>query len=525
MTRTFFSRSEPSRATRSCVTRLLGGLCLLIAATGGAAEPQLTADQLVLVVNENVPAGEELATYYARARNVPEGRIVALDLPTGDRMSREDYETRLARPLREFLEEAQLKEQVTCVVTFFGVPLAVGERTLTARERDERAAVDRLAASTVERLEPIVEDAEEVVTGLGYAPPRPADSPAEASELDKLLGRLEGVQRFANARLRQLDPQQAASLRQQFESLGQRLQEPLRPSQDAPEVDPDLLSQQDRPEAREALRDAASAGPLPGLANVLRQHRQMLSTQQSDASVDSELSLLWQPAAPAAMWVANPLASPGTAPGPAAALMTCRLDSVSPQAVRDLIADSILAEKEGLSGSILVDSRGLDPETAESKDAGYAQFDDGLRRLARRLERESAFPVVHDDEPAVFAPPGHEDVAVYVGWYSLAKYVDAFDFKRGAVAYHVASFELRSLRDPSKSGWVKSLLEDGVVATLGPVSEPYLVAFPPPEQFVPALLEGDRTLAEVYWRTLPVTSWKMALIGDPLYRPFGVDAQ
>jgi hypothetical protein len=64
------------------------------------------------------------------------------------------------------------------------------------------------------------------------------------------------------------------------------------------------------------------------------------------------------------------------------------------------------------------------------------------------------------------------------------------------------------------------MLEKGVAATLGPVGEPYLNSFPPPELFFPILIRGDATLAETYALSNPFLSWKMVLIGDPLYRPF-----
>ena len=66
------------------------------------------------------------------------------------------------------------------------------------------------------------------------------------------------------------------------------------------------------------------------------------------------------------------------------------------------------------------------------------------------------------------------------------------------------------------------MLEDGVCATLGPVAEPYLVAFPRPNEFFSLLLEGDRTLVECFYDTKPFNSWMMTLIGDPLYRPYKV---
>ncbi len=66
------------------------------------------------------------------------------------------------------------------------------------------------------------------------------------------------------------------------------------------------------------------------------------------------------------------------------------------------------------------------------------------------------------------------------------------------------------------------MLEKGVAATLGPVGEPYLQAFPVPEVFFELLVKSPFALAECYARSNPYLSWKMVLIGDPLYRPFKV---
>jgi uncharacterized protein (TIGR03790 family) len=63
------------------------------------------------------------------------------------------------------------------------------------------------------------------------------------------------------------------------------------------------------------------------------------------------------------------------------------------------------------------------------------------------------------------------------------------------------------------------MLTHGVTATLGPVAEPYLSAFPNPKEFLLELLDG-KTLVEAFFRTQPFCSWQMLLIGDPLYTPF-----
>jgi hypothetical protein len=68
--------------------------------------------------------------------------------------------------------------------------------------------------------------------------------------------------------------------------------------------------------------------------------------------------------------------------------------------------------------------------------------------------------------------------------------------------------------------WCKRMLEEGVAATLGPVTEPYLFSFPLPDLFFPLLMTGKATLLEVYFLTVPQVSWMQILIGDPLYQPF-----
>lgn len=128
-------------------------------------------------------------------------------------------------------------------------------------------------------------------------------------------------------------------------------------------------------------------------------------------------------------------------------------------------------------------------------------------------------PAKEERTRKLFAPDSCPQTAIYCGWYSVRKYVDAFEFVDGAVGYHIASFEAVNLRDPSTGQWCASLLADGITATLGPVAEPYLHAFPKPREFFGQLYEG-KCLVEAYYHTKPFNSWQLLLVGDPLYRPF-----
>jgi uncharacterized protein (TIGR03790 family) len=200
-----------------------------------------------------------------------------------------------------------------------------------------------------------------------------------------------------------------------------------------------------------------------------------------------------------------------------AVVMVGRLDGPTPEIARRLVDDALEIEKNGLKGTFYLDARGL---KGDGKVGSYDWFDTHLVHLAQIMKERSNLKVVLDQKPELFPPRSCPQAALYCGWYSLAKYMASCTWQRGAVAYHVASAEATTLRRPGSQVWCKRLLEEGVAATLGPVSEPYLNAFPLPDEFFPLLMTGKLSLLEVYFRTLPHLSWQMILIGDPLYTPF-----
>ena len=238
------------------------------------------------------------------------------------------------------------------------------------------------------------------------------------------------------------------------------------------------------------------------------------------------MALVLQPAYATAIWQPNPLAGtldfggdPATRP-----LMVARLDAATPQGVIDLIDASVAAEREGLTGNVVVDSRGLPGRGRGTAGTGRSTSSCGSWSPAARVGHAAGCP----RRPGRRTPPtarrpagGRRTWPFTSAGYQLRKYEPAFDFARGAVGYHVASLELLSLHSERETGWVRGLLNDGVVGTAGATAEPYLSAFPAARfEFVPLLMTGELTLAETYWATVPHASWRLALVGDPLYRPF-----
>jgi len=242
-----------------------------------------------------------------------------------------------------------------------------------------------------------------------------------------------------------------------------------------------------------------------------------INGNETSASVDSELSMVLFRTYELYRWQPNLLNTKVANPGDGI-LMVSRLDGPGDGIAKSLVDKAIKAEETGLDGIAYIDSRGI-----TRKDL-YGDFDRSLRQLAVVTKTQMNIPVVEEPTAELFTPGSCPRTALYCGWYSLTKYVDAFDFVDGAIGYHIASFEARNLRDPNSSQWCPSMLRDGITATFGPVAEPYLHTFPEPKAFFMKLYEGE-CLVEAYYHTKPFNSWQLLLIGDPLYRPFGKRSQ
>jgi len=257
----------------------------------------------------------------------------------------------------------------------------------------------------------------------------------------------------------------------------------------------------------------------------------VLKKEDERSSLDSEVALVLEQNYQLSGWVPNPyfLGYRGKKIKnmPRKALMVSRLDGPSSGIVRRIINDSISTEKTGLKGTAYFDARYPRPkeERKGKTRSGYKPYDHSLYLAADRVKKSGRMPVIVNSKPELFRQGECPGAALYCGWYRLARYVDAFEWRPGAIGYHIASSECTTLKGKGSRVWCKMMLEKGVAATLGPVSEPYVQAFPIPEIFFGLLVEGRLTLAECYALSQPFWSWQMVLIGDPLYRPFKNDAK
>jgi uncharacterized protein (TIGR03790 family) len=502
----------------------------------------LHPDQILLLVNKNAPESLPLAQFYVNARRLPDNRILSLPLPISEEISFNDYEQQVVPAVRQFLTDNQLDSKITCIVTFFGVPLRIAPHALTDPEREELSALktgrDRLSTDlitelstlekTLQQSDPtfkpqtgddpnhLASRAESLFRAMAQ---RATQTPDPKSRADQVKSLVESMRRFGGPasilRLFANVPRPPGEETEQLKGLADQMQKM------AAEVAAVQHLRHD-PEARIRMRKLIADGfGRIELLRVMQLHIDYLEPADTTAAFDSELALLWWDYYPRSKWQLNLLHyrqnSPPNAPP---TLMTMRLDAPQPGQVRDLILAGLKAERDGLKGKIVLDSRSIFSKPNTPASGGYGWYDQSIRNLADLLKTKSKIQVLHDDSPNLLPANSTTDIALYCGWYSLRNYIPPGRFNPGSVGFHVASAEMVSLHSDNERGWCRGLLNDNIAATLGPVAEPYLHAFPLADDFFPLLLTGKLPLAEVYWRTNLLTSWMINMIGDPLYTPY-----
>jgi len=519
------------------------------------ARGELGPDELAIVAVRSSPQSQEVARYYARARGVPESHICLIDVPPHRNLGQQQWATQVRPAIRRWLDTNHLRDQVRCLVTTWDVPLKIESR---AKDSRRIAFLKAERASRVKQVRQLVDDFNSVAADpqAGASKPEQPNFGPDAAVAD--LGRaVQQAMRAAEQRLTdsQADPQikrevakvgglvgQAGGIHAATQLLARRAK--------ATPGDPKAIQQHALALGRLAgLREVrGSISLLPEsierdvqILEVVSKSDGLLATiawideqlkfaggNETYSSFDSELSLLWWPRYALVRWVPNPLHwryDDNPSRELRRTLMVSRLEAPSVELTKKLVDAAIETEKKGLAGKVYLDARGLGGDDPEAKAGSYERYDQSLRRLQKLLAEHSDLKVVLDNKPELFQKGDCPQVALYCGWYSLAKYVDAFEWLPGSVGYHMASSEAVTLRGAKSQVWCKRMLDEGVAATLGPVYEPYLSAFPLPEEFFPVLTSGRYTLVETYYRTKPFNSWVMVLVGDPLYNPFRENRQ
>jgi uncharacterized protein (TIGR03790 family) len=533
------------------------------------APAELLPTEVAIIAARGNAESQQLAEYYANARKIPASQICLVEMPVGDECPREVWDDSIRPAIAAWLAEHDAERKLRCLSTVWGVPMKIAAaapspalrayQDYLAGERRSRLAALHVAIAEFEAIAPpgaVSTDAVGAAASAAAAAATPPPPAGSLEELPWLQGRLDAVLKAAQARVSAL-PQgatrKAAQDRLQrlvtaaggatviLQNIQQQAARQLDP-------DPELVSELHRlrgataawVETRQLLeqrppsieRDASilsiveRTGGLFGSISWLDEQMAAAAKNESAASFDSELALVLWPAGYEVLGrqpnYLRRIYDQSHLRAAFPTLMVARIDAPTPELARGLVDAALDAEQDGLIGTAYFDSRGIAEraDAADRQQGEAAAYDRALLAAAEGFERGTTVPVVVNRGPELFAAGECPDAALYCGWYSLGRYVDAFTFNRGAVAFHAGGDEADSLHDAASQRWCKRLLEDGAAATLGATFGDDPTAFPRPNEFWGLLAGSDLTLAECAWRTQPFTSWSLAVIGDPLYRPF-----
>jgi len=509
----------------------------------------VTPDQVVVLANAQNPDHVDLANYYMERRGIPPVNRVDLDLPITDTISREVYEQDVLSPIREAFIQKGMANRIKVLVTIYGMPLRVQAPRPTAVEEewivDARGWVRSAMGLLLEQEQSIVKQ----TVSLSQSPQSSGDSiiPLVENAKDLTTSQIRSWRKQLTALLNELHQEiegknevevretlltsREKTIRRVFGKIGVKADRQHRTRLSVNEQREDLAIQQmlaglmHQPTSKKRTQAYALVQEAYGFWGILAFAQwEIARYQQADgsASLDSELSFLWWEAGtyPLAGRLPNPfyLGYAGKVNDwPLPLLMVSRIDAPTMLHARKMIDQAMSTESVGLTGNVYVDARGM----KQGRPLSYGYYDADMQNFAEHFRLGSNYPVILENTEQRLSQPGQApNVALYVGWYRLRHYEDAFTFNPGAIGYHIASGEAVSIHNPKEQGWCKNALERGITVTLGPVGEPYLDAFPLPTDFFGLLYSGKYSLVEAYYLSVRYLSWKMVLFGDPLYRPW-----
>ncbi len=515
------------------------------------AHAELQPGEVVVLANNSSNESKQHAGYYARQRGIPASQVCVVDMPKVETLDRAAWDSTVRPAIRDWLTQKQLVGKIRCIVCAWDVPLKIGpQQTLDKASQRRKRLLELERARRVERLLDFITRFNGIAPGVAS---QPTELTVESSLQDITKG-LQDALRAAELRSQAIadDTAKQQAVRELTQlSIGtaglrvvtQNLQRTIQAGNTDPRLNNELRFGTGRlaglNEGQSMLdgipaslerdtnllaiieRSTGIAGSVAWLDSQL----DLLNKNETHSSFDSELSLVLEDDYPLLRWLPNYLhfnydGSPLREL--TSTLMVSRLEGPTLAISKALIDKAIAVEKQGLTGKVYLDARGLASlDAAQAPGRGTTQDYDRSLLLADKLLRENTnLEVVLDNAADLFAEGACPDVALYCGWYSLSKYVDSFTWNPGSIGYHMASGEAATIRTADSQVWCKQMLDRGVAGTIGPVFEPYLLAFPRPNEFFALLCSGKYTYIECVYRTKATTSWTITTFGDPLYNPF-----
>jgi hypothetical protein len=154
----------------------------------------LSPSDLIIVYNSNMHESKEVARYYAKKRRVPYTQLLAVDVSTSERMSRNEFESKLIAPVRKKVDQLKEAGAHPAILLVYGIPLAVTdpEGNGADPEKDFEGLLERKAAEYTQLAIQLANDLDRLTGGS-------ISGTRESSEPDKPYTAKEALQKVAES--------------------------------------------------------------------------------------------------------------------------------------------------------------------------------------------------------------------------------------------------------------------------------------------------------------------------------------
>src|SRR5262245_7304427 len=408
------------------------GLLILVICQTTALRAALAPDEVAIIALRSSKQSMEMAAYYARARGVPENQICPIDCTAGETLSRDEWETKVRPAIRAWLAGNHLEQKGRCFVTVWDVPLKIGQ--MDAGNPVVAAVKSNLESQRQVRQKAVVHLAGEIDAVLSANKPPERTVPRADAPPKEYADFLEAALKDAQGRLQEKkdrDPAELVQVNQKLERLyfrGAGLSAVLRAMQGQvegkPRSNPDLLRTFDvrRGEFTGLRVGLNMLGSLP--ESTARDLQMLVLLQQTDgllgalafidqqqefwkkietySSFDNELGLVLWPDYPRLRWQNSVLAysfDPGLREVLPATIIGSRLEAPTFDLTKHLVDTALAVEKEGLSGRVFIDARGMG---ADKNPGSYGDYDQNLRDLGAWLKEHTTLDITLDNKDRLF---------------------------------------------------------------------------------------------------------------------------
>ena len=241
------NKNNPQGKTRGLIE------CTIILFLFSCSVYGLSPHEILIVANSKNVDSVKIAKYYSYKRNVPAENILEVDLkaPLRDSIGRTDYNKLIAAPLREKINSS--KDKIRCIVLTYGVPYKLGGKIITLEEKQQIGVLQKNADVIIKDLRPLVHQLDVIIDSK--------------TPMSKSAFRVDRIMKTINSKLKQAE--------KKINKM---------PSGIVKDSNLRILNK-----AKTSLQNLnASVAQL----NTINRNLDMLKGKETNASVDSELSLV-----------------------------------------------------------------------------------------------------------------------------------------------------------------------------------------------------------------------------------------